>query len=441
VASIDDDAGGGELAFNSFVVERDEISGALKRGQRDHPHQIAVRTKVFLFLLRFVKPRHPACDLGLELVVRESELGHETCPSLLNVGTKRESVGRGPVVDCTEPPARSLEGENEAEVIVDVILPVAGLGTRLRPQTWSKPKPLIEVAGKPMLGHVLDRILPLQPTRLVFITGFLGEQIEAWARETYDMPLAFVEQPQMLGQTDAIIRTRGIAERDALVLFPDMLFEVDFSILQTTDADVVTFTKDVDDPSAYGVAVEEAGHVVRLVEKPKDPISRKALIGMYWFRDIAELYAAIDEQMARGIKLKNEYFLADAVQLMIDGGSRVVTAPVAVWEDCGNVDALLATNRYLLERMGSSGRSISGVAIVEPSVVDPTATVERAVVGPHASIGVGATVRDAVIRDAIIDQGAVVESAVIAHTIVGRYAEVRGRAARLNVGDTSVVQL
>jgi glucose-1-phosphate thymidylyltransferase len=96
------------------------------------------------------------------------------------------------------------------EAIVEVILPVAGLGTRLRPQTWSKPKPLIGVAGQPMLGHVIDRLLPLNPSRLVFITGFLGDQIERWARETYDVPLAFVEQPQMLGQTDAIIRTRGI---------------------------------------------------------------------------------------------------------------------------------------------------------------------------------------------------------------------------------------
>ena len=325
--------------------------------------------------------------------------------------------------------------------MVDVILPVAGLGTRLRPQTWSKPKPLVGLAGRPMLAHVLDRILPLKPARLVFITGFLGDQIENWARESYDLPLSFVEQPQMLGQTDAIIRTRGIVGGEALILFPDMLFEVDFSILATTNADVVTFTKEVDDPSAYGIAVEEAGRVVRLVEKPRDPVSRKALIGMYWFREIDDLYAAIDDQMARGIKLKNEYFLADAVQLMIEGGSRVVTAPVEVWEDCGNVDALLSTNRYLLKRIGASGRAIDGVAIVAPSVIAPSATVERAVIGPYASIGDGATVRDAVVRDAILEDGAVLESVVIEHAIIGRKAEVRGRAARLNVGDASVVEL
>jgi glucose-1-phosphate thymidylyltransferase len=326
------------------------------------------------------------------------------------------------------------------EATVDVILPVAGLGTRLRPQTWSKPKPLVGLAGKPMLGHVIDRVLPLKPSQLVFITGFLGDQIERWAQETYDIPLAFVEQPQMLGQTDAIIRTRGIVEGEALILFPDMIFEVDFSVLGNTRADVVTFTKEVDDPSAYGIAVEEGDRVVQLVEKPKEPISRKAMIGMYWFRDIADLYAAIDEQMARGIKLKNEYFLADAVQLMIDGGKRVATAPVEVWEDCGNVDSLLSTNRYLLNRLGSSGWERNDAVIVEPSAIDASATVERAVIGPHASIGPGSVVRDAIVRDAIIEDGAMVEFAIVEHSIVGRKAEVRGRPSRLNVGDSSVVE-
>jgi glucose-1-phosphate thymidylyltransferase len=324
---------------------------------------------------------------------------------------------------------------------VEVILPVAGLGTRLRPQTWSKPKPLVAVAGKPMLAHVFDRLLPLNPSRLVFITGFLGDHIEAWARATYDIPLAFVEQPQMLGQTDAIIRTRGIVEGEALILFPDMIFEVDFSVLSRTTADVVTFTKDVDDPSAYGIAVEQGDRVVRLVEKPKDPVSRKAVVGIYWFRNIGDLYTAIDEQMARGIKLKNEYFLADAVQLMINAGKRVETAPVDVWEDCGNVDSLLSTNRYLLNQLSPSDRQTADAVVVEPSFIDPSATVERAVIGPHASIGAGATVRDALIRDAIVEEGATIEAAVIEHSIVGRKAEVRGRSARLNIGDNSAVEL
>ena len=324
---------------------------------------------------------------------------------------------------------------------MDIILPAAGLGTRLRPQTWSKPKPLVSVAGKPMLAHVLDQVMPLGPSQLVFITGFLGDQLEAWARAHYDLPLAFGPQPQMLGQSDAILRTRGVAAGEALMLFPDAFFAADFSVLAETDADAVMFVKEVEDPSALGVAVVEGDRIARLVEKPREPVSNLAVIGINWFRRIEDLYAAIEEQMARQIRLKGEYFIADAIQLMIDGGAKVVTAPVAEWEDCGNVETLLATNRYLLERDPPTMAPRAGAVVVPPSFVAPGATLERAVVGPHASIGEGATIRDAVVRDAVVEDGATVESAVVEHTIIGRQAAVRGRPVRLNVGDTSVLEL
>ena len=146
-------------------------------------------------------------------------------------------------------------------------MPVAGFGTRLRPQTWSKPKPLVPVAGKPMLAHVLDRLLPLGPEKVVFITGFLGNQIEDFFTSNYEIPSAFIEQPQMLGQTDAIVRAREAVTGSALILFPDMLFETDFSVIDQSDADVIAFTKDVDDPSAYGIAIERDGRVVQIIEK------------------------------------------------------------------------------------------------------------------------------------------------------------------------------
>jgi glucose-1-phosphate thymidylyltransferase len=324
---------------------------------------------------------------------------------------------------------------------MDIILPVAGLGTRLRPQTWSKPKPLVGLAGKPMLAHVLDRVLPLEPDQLVFITGFLGDQIEAWARANYDRPLAFVEQPQMLGQTDAIIRTRPVVAADGLILFPDMIFEADFSVIQRSDADVIMFTKEVEDPSALGIAVVEQGRIVQLVEKPREPISNLAVIGIYYVKRMADLYAAIEEQMRRGIKLKNEYFIADAIQLMIDGGAKVVAAPVTVWEDCGNAEALLNTNRYLLAHQPPPRESRPDAVVLPPSFVAADAVLERAVVGPFASIGAGAVIRDAVVRDAIIEDGATVESAVVERAIVGRRARVRGRVAQLNVGDDGVAEL
>jgi len=323
---------------------------------------------------------------------------------------------------------------------MDIILPVAGLGTRLRPLTWSRPKPLVSVGGKPILAHVIDRVMPVDPDRIVFITGFLGEQVEAWAKKHYDIPLAFVQQPKMRGQTDAIVRTREIATGSGLILFPDMVFEADFSQLESTDADVVIYTQEVSDPSAFGVAVkDEQGRVTRLVEKPREPISNEAVVGIYYFRSMPDLYTAIDEQMARGITLKNEYFLADAIQIMIDEGKTVVTAPVTAWEDCGNIEVLLGTNRYLLDRAEPAAER-EGALILQPSFVADDAKIEGSVIGPYAAIGSGAVIRDSIVRDAIVDDGAHIEHTIIDHSVVGQRARIIGRPSVLHAADQALIR-
>lgn len=326
---------------------------------------------------------------------------------------------------------------------MDVIFPVAGLGTRLRPQTWSKPKPLVSVAGKPMFEHVIDRILPVEPDKLVFITGYLGDQLKRWARETYpDIELAFVEQPEMLGQTDAIIRTREICSADALILFPDALFEADFSTLEEVEADGVICTKVVEDPSALGVVVVgDDGFITRLIEKPSEPVSNQATVGIYYFKEMPALYDAIDDQMRRGIKTRDEFFIADAIQLMIDGGNKFIASDVEIWEDCGNVDALLQTNRYLLASNPPSPAQRPGSVIIPPSYVDQTATIENAIVGPHASIGPGAIVKDAVVRDSVVEENAFISGLVLEHSIVGRAASIAGNPHQFNVADATKVRV
>jgi glucose-1-phosphate thymidylyltransferase len=325
---------------------------------------------------------------------------------------------------------------------MDVIFPVAGLGTRLRPQTWSKPKPLVSVAGKPMFEHVMDRILPVEPSKLVFITGYLGDQLEDWARATYpDIELAFVEQPEMLGQTDAIVRTRDICHDDALILFPDALFEADFSTLEGVDADGVVFTKIVDDPSSLGVTLVENGFITKLIEKPSEPVSNQATVGIYYFRDVQSLYAAIDDQMRLGIKTKGEYFIADAIQLMIDSGKRFTTSNIDVFEDCGNADSLLHTNQYLLKLNPPSPAQRPGSVIIPPSFVDSTASIENAIIGPFASVGQGAIIKDAVVRDSVIEANAFVTSVVLEHSVVGRSASIAGTPYEFNVADSTKVRV
>lgn len=325
---------------------------------------------------------------------------------------------------------------------MDVILPVAGFGTRLRPHTWSKPKPLVTVAGKAMMAHVLDRVMPINPDKLVFITGYLGDQIEEWARENYpDVELAFVEQPEMLGQSDAIYRTREHVENDALMLFPDALFEADFSVLENQDADGVAFTKYVEDPSAYGVALTENGKVTKLIEKPSEPISHDALIGIYYFRKMDDLYAAIEQQMKQGLKTKGEYFIADAIQIMIDNGAVFETEQIDVWEDCGNAEALLDTNKYLLSHQPPSPAQRAGSLIVPPSYVHRDAKLEDAVVGPFASIGAGTVVRNSVVRDSIIEEDAEIVDAILQRSVVGSKAVIQGSARSIDVGDNGKISL
>lgn len=326
---------------------------------------------------------------------------------------------------------------------MDIILPVAGFGSRLRPHTWSKPKPLVTVAGKAMLAHVLDRVMPLAPGKIVFITGYLGDQIETWARENYpDTELVFVEQPEMLGQSDALYRTREHVSNDAIMLFPDALFEADFSRLESLEADGVAFTYYVEDPSAYGVAlVNEDGYVTKLIEKPQEPVSHEAVIGIYYFKEWQKLMSAIEKQFEQKIMLNGEYFIADAIQIMINEGAKFEIDQISVWEDCGNVEALLDTNRYLLGAEPPSPAQRTGSLIVPPSYVHRDAILEDAVIGPYASIGAGTIVRNSVIRDSIVEENSEVVDAILQRSVVGSKVTITGSARSISVGDNGKVAL
>ncbi len=320
-----------------------------------------------------------------------------------------------------------------------VVIPVAGLGTRLRPHTWSKPKPLVTVAGKPILGHVLDRLLSLPLERVVFVTGYLGEQIEDYVRLHYEFDAVFVEQPEPLGQSHALLQAKGLIAGPTLVVFPDLIFDADLESLVSCPWDGVVYVKEVDDPRRFGVVVVEDGRIVRLVEKPQTPVSNLAVVGIYYFRDFADLIAAIEQQITEDRRRGNEYYLAEAIQILIDRGRMIVAQPVSVWEDCGTVEALLQTNRFLLERQAQEHPTFPTSVVIPPVVIDPSATIERAVVGPYVSIGAGAVVSHAIVADSIIDEGATINGVMLHRSIVGRGARVIGDFLRVNVGDSSEI--
>jgi glucose-1-phosphate thymidylyltransferase len=338
----------------------------------------------------------------------------------------------------------SAAQQEREEEIVHVIIPAAGFGTRLRPHTWSKPKPLVSVAGKPILGHVLDTIETLNPEQVVFVTGYLGDQIESYVKEQYTFPVAFVQQPEMKGQAHAIQLTRDIIDGPVLVAFADTIFDTDLTILNRTDADGVIFVKEVEKPQAFGIVeLDDAGLIRRIIEKPADPPTNLAVAGVYYFRDSARLFAAIDAIVSAEKQLKGEFYRTDAIQVMIDDGALIEAATMDLWLDCGRPDTLLETNRILLTRMDPhvAGPIENGNVIIPPVVIAPSAQITHAVIGPYASIGEHVTIANAIVRDVIVNHDSAIANVMLMNSIVGAGAVVQGDFHSINVGDSSEVNL
>lgn len=322
---------------------------------------------------------------------------------------------------------------------MNVIIPTAGLGTRLRPHTHTRPKPLVTVAGKAVLGHLLDKLQVLPINDVVFITGYLGAQIQDYVGQNYDFKTHFVEQTELRGQAHAIKLARGLVTGPTLILFVDTIFEANLEILNQTDADGVIYVSQVEDPSRFGVVLLENGYITRLVEKPNVPVSNLAVIGAYYVRDVEQLFAAVDLLIERNIQTKGEFYLADALQLMIDDGARFVAETATVWEDCGTAPALLRTNRYLLEQNNHDVPQRPGTIIVPPVFIGENVELSNSIIGPYVSVADNSVIVDSIIRDSIINQGAIIQSSTLEGSLIGERAQVRAEFRRLNVGDSSEI--
>ncbi len=325
-----------------------------------------------------------------------------------------------------------------------LVIPMAGLGTRMRPHTWSRPKPLLPVAGRPMLAHILERFRDQPIDQYVFVVGWLADQVREYVNTHYDVPAAFVNQDKMLGQAHAIWLAREHLEGPLFLMFVDTLFDdADFSGLDQEGLDGMIFTKEVDDPRRFGVVeTDSEGRATKLIEKPDTVENKTVLMGLYYFRDGAWLARACKELMDRQIKTKGEYYLADAVTLMIQEGANFGTRPVGVWKDTGKPETTFDTHRYLLDH-GSDNSYMTprpGVAIIPPVFIHPQAIVERSVIGPYVSVEKDARIRDSVLRDTLIDEGAVLDAMTLEMSIVGRWVKLDGRFQTLNVGDSSTME-
>lgn len=325
--------------------------------------------------------------------------------------------------------------------MINVIIPAAGVGTRLRPHTHTAPKALLQVAGKPILGHILDRLAGLRGRGAIWlVVGFLADQIESYVREHYaGLDVRFVRQEDLRGLGFAIhLALKEVPSDDPLlVILGDTIVEIDLGAFMAGGGDALG-VKEVDDPRRFGVVEVDQGLVTRLVEKPADPPSNLAVVGLYGINNTALLRRCLADVVARDAGAAGELQLTDALQLMVDRGSRMEARTVDGWYDCGKLETLLLTNQHLLRQMNTPV-SAPGSVIIGPSYIAPTARVERSVIGPHVSIGDRAVVQQSILVNSIVSSDAEVRRCVLHDSMVGSNAVVSGHSQRLNVGDSSEI--
>jgi glucose-1-phosphate thymidylyltransferase len=321
------------------------------------------------------------------------------------------------------------------------IIPVAGVGTRLRPHTFSHPKVLLNVAGKPIIGHIMDKLIASGIDEAIVIVGYLGEMVEEWLVKHYSIKFTFVTQTELLGLAHAIWMCKPfIVENEPLfIILGDTIFDVDLESVLKSPVSTLG-VKEVDDPRRFGVAVTDEGKILKLVEKPDTPISNLAIVGLYFLQRAGTLFASIDYLIGHEIKTKGEYQLTDALQFMIEGGETFTTFPVFGWYDCGKSDTLLSTNEILLKK-SEPAKTYPGCIINDPVFIAESATLENAIIGPYTTIGEQAVITNAIIRDSIIGNEARVGHIMLKHSIVGNNTLITGSAKEINIGDYSEIQV
>jgi glucose-1-phosphate thymidylyltransferase len=319
------------------------------------------------------------------------------------------------------------------------IIPVAGVGSRLRPHTFTIPKVLLNVAGKPILGHILDKITAEGISEATIVIGHMGDKIQEYVSSAFPtLKVEYVEQEEPHGLGHAIYLSRNsLGNRPVLIILGDTIFDVDLKpVLKSSTSSLGV--KTVEDPRRFGVAEVKNGHITRLIEKPERPTTNLAVVGLYYITNPRLLSSSLEEMVHGDVRTKGEYQLTDALQMMIDKGENISTFEVDGWYDCGKPETLLSTNRSLLEKKSTS-RSIDGVVVNEPVFIAASATLSTCIVGPYTTIGERATICESVIRNSIISEEAQVCRALLENSIVGNGSVVKGNYKRINVGDSSEI--
>jgi glucose-1-phosphate thymidylyltransferase len=328
-----------------------------------------------------------------------------------------------------------------------VVIPVAGAGMRLRPHTYTQPKPLMPVAGKPIIRFIVDRLVEAGLTEFVFIIGYLGDKIRDYLEDTYpDLQMEFVYQEIREGSAHALWVAREILEKESSVFiaFGDTIFEADLRRMIQSPTSCLAVKK-VNDPREFGVVeYSEEGVVTRLVEKPRIPKSNMAIVGLYKIREVKEMLRAIEHLIANDQRTHGEFQLTDALQRMIEDGIRFHVFPVENWFDCGRKDVLLETNALLLNQgtydntLGPPPES-NNTIFIQPIAIGRNCTISNSIIGPNVTIGDNVTIQQSIVQNSIIGNFASLDEVLLKHSVIGSDASVRGMNLSLNIGDNTEI--
>jgi glucose-1-phosphate thymidylyltransferase len=324
-----------------------------------------------------------------------------------------------------------------------VIIPLAGKGTRLRPHTHLVPKPMLKIAGKPVMAYILEDLERLGGVdQVIYVTGHLKEKVEQYARTQFKLPAAFVEQTVQDGTAGAVKLAQPFVDQDVLIIFVDTIFETDLSVIKTTDADGIIWVKEVEDYQRFGVVVtDEDGNMTKIVEKPDTPISKRANIGLYYVKNWKLLYEGIDWTLKQP-KNKGEYYLTDAFQYMIDKGAKLKVIDVEGWYDAGKLDTLLETNRIVLEK-GAARRPKNleaSVTIHDPVYIEDDVTLSNSTIGPNVTLGKGSKVEGSTLTDTIVGSKGTIRHSQLHNSLIGDDVIIEGLKGELTVADHSEIR-
>ena len=326
-----------------------------------------------------------------------------------------------------------------------VVIPVAGIGSRLRPHTHTQPKALVPVAGKPILAHIVDNLIEIGFKDFIFVIGYLGDKIESFIKEKYpdiNATIIVQEPREGIGHAVWLAKDKIDAKDELLIVLGDTIFDVDLNSVVTLPHSSLGVKK-VDDPRSFGVAeLNGDGCIKRVIEKPNIPTSNLALVGIYKIKEAKLLIESLDHNIKKNIRTQNEFHLTDGIMKMIEQGTKISTFPVENWYDCGSKENLLETNAILLKRFSAVKKqeySFENTIVIHPVSIAANCKINNSIIGPNVSIGENSIVHSSIIKDSIIGSFSQLENAVLHHSVVGSDASLKGMSQSLNIGDNTEI--